>query len=59
MNHDIHPASERGAPKPASEQAHLECDGDETEHRRDKRHDRLKDSLDAPQYDSFMRIIRR
>jgi|GEM_PF-5055485 hypothetical protein len=63
MNHDIHPATERGAPAPTPDQQHLGSETQESISRRDKRHGRLDDDRDNDrdglQYDSFLRIIRR
>jgi len=58
MNHPIHPAAEQGAPPPSS-QKHLGTDVEETAPRRVTRPERQEKTPDAPQYDSFMRIIRR
>ena len=58
MNQNIHPAAEQGAPPPSS-QKHLGTDVEETAPRRVTRPERQEKTPDAPQYDSFMRIIRR
>ena len=58
MNHTIHPAAEQGAPPPTP-QKHLGTDVEDTAPRRVTRPERQNEAPDAPQYDSFMRIIRR
>ena len=61
MNHDIHPASERGTLPLSPQVSRLRTEADESEssaNRTDKQN-RTADDRNAPQYDSFMRIIRR
>jgi len=63
MNQDIHPSTERGTPAssipalPGSPS--LETDRPSPQSRRKAGHDHGEDEPHPPQYDSFMRIIRR
>ena len=58
MNENIHPTAEQGAPPPSS-QSRLGNDVESPAPRRVTRPERQDNPPDVPQYDSFMRIIRR
>lgn len=58
MTQPNHPAAEQGAPPPTP-QKHLGTDVEDTAPRRITRPERQEETPHAPQYDSFMRIIRR